>query len=403
MAVATALRMASTVAAFLRALLARVLPRRRGQHAAPLEDQFLATVSHELRAPLNCILGWTQTLRDGGAAPETLRLGLTEIERGARMQATLIDDLLNVSDIAAGRLRLDASPMRLAWAVEAALTALRAAIDAKAITLETRFDPGADVVHGDPQRLQQVAWTLLSNAVKFTPRGGRIRITIARAGSQAEIAVSDSGEGIEPEFLPFVFERFRQADASSRRTHGGLGLGLAIARHLVELHGGTVGAASSGKGAGATFTVRLPLAPFEPAGARAGECKAPRGNLRGLRILAVDDDASTREMLQQVFENAGAEVMLAGSAREALSKIQGFNPHALVSDIGMPHEDGYDLLRQVRTLPPEAGGATPAIALTAYTREKDRAATQEAGYQAVAGKPVDLDELFSAITRLAAR
>jgi PAS domain S-box-containing protein len=372
--------------------------RRDALAAGRAKDQFLSTISHELRAPLNCILGWIQTLRDREAARDTLRHGLAQIEQSARAQARLIDDVLSVSDIAAGRLVLDVAPMRLGGAIDAAVAALRTAMDARGITLETRLDRAADVVYGDSRRLQQVIWTLLSNAVKFTAPGGRVGVSLARAGSCAEITVADSGEGIDPEFLPFVFEPFRQADASTRRRHGGLGLGLAIARHLVELHGGTVTAASPGKGKGSTFTVTLVLAALERPARRPA-----RRDLSGLRILAVDDDAGTREMLQQVFENAGAEVVLAGSAREALSEIQRFNPHALVSDIGMPHEDGYELLRQVRALPPEAGGATPAIALTGYTRDQDRAATREAGYQAVAGKPVDLDELFSAITRLTAR
>jgi PAS domain S-box-containing protein len=371
--------------------------------AGRAKDQFLATVSHELRAPLNCILGWTQTLRDGEPAAQTLRRGLDQIEQGARAQARLIDDLLSISDIAAGRLRLDVAPMRLGSAIAAAVASLRPAIDARRITLETRLDPAADLVHGDARRLQQVIWTLLSNAVKFTPAGGRVRVDVAPRGSQAELRVSDDGEGIEPEFLPFVFEQFRQADASSRRPHGGLGLGLSIARHLVELHGGTLEASSRGKGKGAAFTLGLPLAGDLPEGSRAGQRERERRDLAGLRILAVDDDASTREMLQQVFENAGAQVVLAGSAREALSQIQRFSPHALVSDIGMPHEDGYDLLRQVRALPPESGGATPAVALTGYTRDKDRAATRDAGYQAFACKPLDVDELFSAIRRVAAR
>jgi PAS domain S-box-containing protein len=361
------------------------------------QDQFLATISHELRAPLNRILGWTQALRNGAAAAQTLRHGLAQIEQSARSQARLIDDLLSVSDIAAGRVRLDIAPVRLGGLVDASVAALRSDADARGITLETRLDPAADVVYGDAKRLQQAIRALLSNAVTFTPSGGCVRVRLATRGAYAELSVTDSGEGIDPDFLPFVFEPFRQADSSSRRGHGGLGVGLSIARHAVELHGGTLEAASRGKGRGSTFTVRLPV----EQGAR--EARTPRRDLAGLRILAVDDDTGTREMLQQVFENAGAEVVLACSAREALAKLQRFSPHALVSDIGMPHEDGYDLLRQVRALPPEAGGDTPAIALTGYTRDKDRAATRDAGYQAFAGKPVDLDELFAAIRRVASQ
>jgi len=372
--------------------------------AGRAKDQFLATISHELRAPLNCILGWTQTLRSGEPAPETLRHGLAQVQDSARAQARLLDDLLGICDVVAGRVRLEFAPMRLGAAVDAAVAALRTAIDARCITFETRLDPAADLVYGDAKRLQQVLCTLLSNAVKFTPPRGWIGVRLACSGTQAELGVSDSGEGIDPEFLPFVFDPFRQADASSRRRHGGLGLGLSIARHLVELHGGSIEATSRGEGKGSTFTIRLPLGSAERAAStRAGERRAARRDLAGLRILAVDDDASTREMLQQVLESAGAEVVLAASAREALAKLPRFKPHALVSDIGMPHEDGYDLLRQVRALPPESGGDTPAVALTGYTRDKDRAATREAGYQAFAGKPVDLDELFSAIRRVASQ
>ena len=383
---------------------------RGAQVANRVKDEFLATLSHELRTPLNAILGWTQTLQSGSTRKETLLRGLAQIEQSARAQAKLIDDLLNVSDIVAGRLRLEVQPMRLVPTIQAAVETLAPAIQAKNIRLDTDFDTAADVVSGDPVRLRQIFWNLLSNAVKFTPRFGRVSVRLSRIDANAVIAVRDTGEGISPEFLPFVFDRFRQADASSRKRHGGLGLGLAIVRHLAEMHGGTADAHSEGEGRGATFTVTLPIragwddlpghAPGD--GARVTRARR-RQRLTGLRILTVDDDRNTREMLQEALERAGAQVVSAGSAREALAQMRTFRPDVLVSDIGMPHEDGYDLLRQIRLLPDEDGGNVPAIALTGYAREEDQEATREAGYQAVTAKPVDLDKLLSAIAAMAER
>lgn len=381
---------------------------RGAQVAVRVKDEFLATLSHELRTPLNAILGWTQTLQSGSARKETVLRALAQIEQSARAQARLIDDLLNVSDMVAGRLRLDVQPMRLTPTINAALGTLAPAIDAKEILLVTSFDPAADVVSGDPARMRQVIWNLLSNAVKFTPRFGQIRLTLARMDSKAVIAVSDTGEGINPEFLPCVFDRFLQADGSSRKRHGGLGLGLAIVRHLVEMHGGTVEAHSEGEGRGSTFSVYLPMrtAWDEARGADAEDSiraagRAREHQLTGLRILTVDDDRNTREMLQEALEHAGAQVLSAESAQDALGKLKNFLPDVLVSDIGMPNEDGYDLLRQVRVLPREQGGATPAIALTGYAGDEDRTATRNAGYQAVTPKPVNLDELLSTIAVVA--
>jgi PAS domain S-box-containing protein len=379
---------------------------RGAQVANRVKDEFLATLSHELRTPLNAILGWTQTLQSGNTRKETLLRGLAQIEQSAQAQAKLIDDLLNVSDIVAGRLRLEVQPMRLIPTIQAAVETLYPAINAKDIRLDTDFDTAADVVAGDPVRLRQIIWNLLSNAVKFTPRFGRISVRLSRIESNAVISVRDTGEGISPEFLPYVFDRFRQADASSRKRHGGLGLGLAIVRHLVEMHGGTAEAHSEGEGRGSIFTIFLPIrAGWDdmPRGPRDGAraVKARRQKLTGLRILAVDDDRNTREMLQEALERAGAEVASADSAREALARMRTFRPDVVVSDIGMPHEDGYDLLRQIRLLPDEEGGNVPAIALTGYAREEDQQATREAGYQAVTPKPVDLDKLLSAIASMA--
>jgi len=382
------------------------------QAASRMKDEFLANLSHELRTPLNAILGWTQTLQSGDTKTETVLRALAQIEQSARAQAKLIDDLLNVSDIVAGRLRLDVRPMCLVPTINAAVETLYPAIIARGIHLETAFDLDVDVIAGDPGRVRQIVWNLLSNAVKFTPREGNVRISLCRDESHAAIAVTDSGRGIDPEFLPFVFDRFRQADASSRKRHGGLGLGLAIARHLAEMHGGTIEADSAGEGHGATFTVRLPVAALREATPHAPEeahreksriaAYTRRRSLFGLRILTVDDDRNTRDMLQEALARAGAEVLAAASARDALDKLQRFRPDVLVSDIGMPNEDGCDLLHQVRVLPPDRGGATPAIALTGYARADDRAATLDAGYQAVATKPVILDELLSTILNVAA-
>jgi CheY-like chemotaxis protein/nitrogen-specific signal transduction histidine kinase len=384
---------------------------RKAQGASRMKDEFLATLSHELRTPLNAILGWTQTLRRGGAAPETMARALAQIEQSAQSQARLIDDLLNVSDIVAGRLRLEVQPMRLMQSVNAVIEAMSPAIEEKEIHLDTSFDAGADIVHGDPVRVQQIFWNLLSNAVKFTPTRGRIRVVASRDASHASIAIADSGEGIRPEFLPHVFDRFSQG-ASSRKQHGGLGIGLAIARHLVELHGGSVEAQSEGEGRGAVFKVRLPLRAWQGAAdiadQRGAEAPAAVAHLRarsltGLRIMTVDDDRNTREMLREALQRAGAQVVTAESARDALEKLAGFRPDLLVSDIGMPTEDGYDLLRQIRALGPGGGGAIPAVALTGYAREEDRMATWRAGYQAVMPKPVNLEELLSTLAALGRR
>jgi CheY-like chemotaxis protein len=373
-----------------------------------MKDEFLATLSHELRTPLNAILGWTQTLQAGNTTRETLMRALAQIEQSAQAQSKLIDDLLNVSDIIAGRVRLEVQPMRLIPAINAVVEALYPSMEAKAIRLETDLDGAADVIFGDPVRIQQIAWNLLANATKFTPRHGRIRLTLKRAGALAELRITDSGDGISAEFLPHVFDRFRQADASTRKRHGGLGLGLAIARYLTEMHEGTIDALSEGEGRGATFVVRLPIpagvkeAPAQAGpGERAVELQPRPQRLRGLRILTVDDDRNTRDMLREALQRNGAEVETAESAREAMGKLRRFRPDVLVSDIGMPEENGYDLLRQVRALPASVGGTTPSVALTGYARDEDRVATRRAGYQAVTPKPVNLDELVATIAAVA--
>jgi CheY-like chemotaxis protein/nitrogen-specific signal transduction histidine kinase len=385
--------------------------RTQAEAANRAKDDFLATLSHELRTPLNAILGWTQTLQQGEADRATVQRALAQIDASANAQARLINDLLNVADIGSGRLRLDIQPVDLIPLIESILESLRPAIVARGITLENRIDPEAGTLSGDPARLQQIIWNLLSNAVKFTPPGGRVTLGLSRTDTQVEIVVSDDGEGISAEFLPYVFDRFRQADASIKRRHGGLGLGLAIVRHLAELHGGTVMAQSDGEGRGARFAVVLPLnsrrdsGPAQPVRPRpmAESDIVPRAKgkarLTGLRILSVDDDPNTREMLQEALERAGAEVASAASVPEAMEKLQSFRPDVLVSDIGLPEEDGYDLMRKVRALGAASGGNTPAVALTGYAREQDYNAAMAAGYQGFVAKPVNLEELSTAILR----
>ena len=388
--------------------------RTQAEAANRAKDDFLATLSHELRTPLNAILGWTQTLQHGDADRATVRRALAQIDASANAQAKLINDLLNVADIGSGRLRLDIQPVNLIALVDSIVESLRPAIMARNITFETVIDQEAGRLSGDPARLQQIVWNLLSNAVKFTPHGGHITLGLSRTGSQIEVSVADDGEGISSEFLPYVFDRFRQADASSKRRHGGLGLGLAIVRHLAELHGGTVVAESQGEGRGSRFAVQFPIRSLHEGSAaqpaavqpRAPDVGAPpRGRpkprLTGLRILSVDDDPNTREMLQEALERAGAEVASAASAPEALDKLQSFHPHVIVSDIGLPEEDGYDLLRKVRAMGASDGGSTPAVALTGYAREQDHKAALAAGYQEFVAKPVNLEELASAILRAA--
>jgi PAS domain S-box-containing protein len=386
---------------------------REAQEANRLKDEFLATVSHELRTPLTAILGWAHLLRGGQVEGEAVFKALETIERSARAQAQLIDDLLDVSRIVTGKLRLDVMPVSPQSFIEPSLEAVRPAADAKGVRLQKLIDTGVETVMGDPARLQQVVWNLLTNAVKFTPRGGRVRLSLERVNSRVEIAVSDTGAGIPQEFLPHVFERFRQADQKTNRQHGGLGLGLAIVRHLVELHGGNVRAESAGEGSGATFTVSLPVAPVHrrvdaeervhPSARYALHAHECPERLDGMRVLVVDDEPDARELLAEGLGQCGAEVFTASSAREALEALAGSEFDALVSDIGMPGEDGYELIRQVRALPREAGGRTPAVALTAYARTEDRLRALRAGFEMHVSKPVELTELVVVVANLKRR
>jgi signal transduction histidine kinase/ActR/RegA family two-component response regulator len=431
------------------------------REANRLKDEFLATLSHELRTPLNAILGWTQLLQMDGigadansngngngeraaadavpadaARMEEVAHGLAVLERNARSQTKLIEDLLDVSRITTGKLRLIVRPVDLCQVVRAAMDAVRPAVDAKQITLQARLDAPAKLP-GDPDRLQQVFWNLLSNAAKFTPPGGRIEVSLQPAGATSvRLNVTDSGHGIDPKFLPYVFDRFRQADSSSTRSHGGLGIGLTIVRHIVELHGGTVAADSGGDGKGSTVPVTLPRtgakvpavaapgagtaasAAAQVLPARAGDVSAnahahaPASpahdhaavpvDLHGTRVLLVDDEPDAREVIAHILKRCGAAITTAGSTREALEMLHGDGiPDVLVSDIAMPDEDGYCLIRELRARPPEHGGALPAIALTAYAREEDRQRALTAGFQNHLAKPVEPADLAQAIADLA--
>jgi PAS domain S-box-containing protein len=389
-------------------------------HAAKLEaekqsrikDEFLATLSHELRTPLQAVLGWIQILVAEDRTDEDLAEGLESIRRNAVAQTLIIEDLLDLNSILSGKTRLDVQSVNLADVLHEAMESIKPAANAKAIKVETVLDPVARPVAGDPSRLQQVFWNLLSNAIKFTPRGGRVQVLLERVNSHLAVTVADSGEGIEADFLPFVFERFRQADASSTRRHGGLGLGLAIVKQLVELHGGTVKAKSGGIGKGASFIVELPVpavmgtseevSRWHPA-AHLVRLGSAVPELEGVSVLAVDDEADARILISRILTKAGASVRLAGSASEALVQIRQSLPQVLICDIGMPETDGYGLLKAVRALPASEGGSIPAIALTAYTRVENRIKALSAGFQMHLGKPADALELLTMVASLAGR
>ncbi len=388
--------------------------RAQAEAASRTKDEFLATVSHELRTPLNAMLGWLAMLRGGKASADMFARGLETIDRNAKSQAKLIEDLLDVSRIITGKLRLDVQPVELRVVIQAAAEVVRPAADAKEIRLQLSFDPDAGPVSGDSQRLQQIVWNLLSNAVKFTPRGGRVEVRLERVDSHVEISVSDTGQGISPEFMPHLFERFRQADSSYTRRHGGLGLGLAIVRHLVELHGGTVLAQSAGEGRGAVFTVHLPIQTAQDARpskvdlaalgqAVSADAFSPAPTrLDGLQVVLVEDEPDAREIVKIMLEQYGANVRAAACAVEGLRLIEEVQPDVLISDIEMQEEDGYSLIRRVRAL--EAGrGAIPAIALTAHARSADRLRALAAGFDAHVAKPVDLVELTTVIDSVARR
>jgi len=380
------------------------------REAHRLKDEFLATLSHELRTPLNAIVGWTELLR-AESLPEQARHGLEVIERNVTAQTKLIEDLLDLSRITTGKMRLNPRNVALTPIVAAAVDGIRPAADAKQISILSDLAQGVQI-NGDPDRLQQVVWNLLSNAMKFTPAQGRIDVALHRIDSQAQICVADTGQGIAPEFLGFVFDRFRQADSTTTRTHGGLGIGLTIVRHIVELHGGTVSAYSAGLGKGTAFTVNLPITTPFAAAVQTRVVQSPGAtmpaksveaviNLANKQVLVVDDEADARELACEILRRADAEVLSAMSVREALECLAKRIPHVLVSDLAMPGEDGYSLIRALRCFPPDRGGRIPAIALTAYAREADRQRALSAGFQMHLVKPIEPRQLVSAVAHLA--
>ena len=396
-----------------RLLSSEKLARNESERANRLKDEFLATVSHELRNPLNAILGWAHMLRLGKLDPRNAERAVETIYRNAKSQAQLVADLLDVSRIISGKLRLDVRTVDLISIVSAAIDSIRPAADSKSIRLQTILDPAAGPISGDADRLQQIVWNLLTNAVKFTPKGGRVQVKVQRVDSHVEILVSDSGVGISKEFLPYVFDRFRQADASSTRTHGGLGLGLSIVHQLVDLHGGSVSVHSDGEGKGATFTINLPFVgvvssegepePLNPVQSEESNTLDGLPSLEGLKVLVVDDEADTRELIREVLQLCGSDVILSSSAAEALDALEKHKPDVLVSDLGMPDEDGYSLISKIRALPSEQGGRIPAAALTAYARAEDRMRVLRSGFQFHLPKPVDSAELVTVVASLAGR
>jgi signal transduction histidine kinase/ActR/RegA family two-component response regulator len=384
--------------------------RSEVERVSLVKDEFLATLSHELRTPLNAVLGWAEMLLGRASADPEMRRGLETIARNARAQAQLIEDLLDMNRIVSGKIRLDVQRLMLDFCIESAIDTVRPSAEAKALQLRTTLDPHAGPVYGDPHRLQQIVWNLLSNAVKFTPKGGKIDVLLRRVSSHVELTVADSGIGIHADLLPRIFDRFRQADSSSTRKYGGLGLGLSIVKELVELHGGTVRADSPGEQQGATLVVSLPLRAIRDgqAGGHSTAERAPAVQpatvvLAGVKVLVVDDEPDARELLKAVLAEAGAEVVTAASVDDALAVLPLVRPDAIVSDIGMPGRDGYQLLRAVRALPEAAGGRTPAVAMTAYARSEDRTRALLAGYQVHIAKPIEPHELVVIVGSLTGR
>jgi PAS domain S-box-containing protein len=383
------------------------------REASRLKDEFLASLSHELRTPLNAVLGYARMLRAGVVSPDKQARAIDTIERNATSLAQIVEDVLDISRIISGKIRLDVQPVDVPRVVNNAVDVVSPAADAKGVRLETVLDPLASPVSGDPERLQQVLWNLLSNAVKFTGRGGKVQVRLARVNSHIEISVADTGVGIAPDFLPHVFERFRQADAGIARERGGLGLGLSIAKQLAEMHGGTIEAASGGVDRGSTFTLRLPMMIVHPTASPHGARVHPRsaasgnamrlGDLHGVHVLAVDDEADAITLISELLEAAGARVTAAASAEEALRLIEVEPPHVLVTDVGMPRVDGFQLIERVRNHPNPLVRRVPAAALTAYARSDDRVKALRAGFQIHLAKPIDPPELVAAIAALARR
>jgi signal transduction histidine kinase/ActR/RegA family two-component response regulator len=389
--------------------------RESAEAANRAKDEFLSVLSHELRTPLNAILGWSQMLRKQHLSQDRAMRALETIERNARSQAKIIEDILDISRIITGKLRLQVSPVNLVTVIEAAIESVRLAAEAKSIRIQSVLDSSKNPISGDADRLQQVIWNLLSNAIKFTPKGGQLQIRLELVNSHVEITVSDTGQGISPDFLPYVFDRFRQHDSTTTRSYGGLGLGLAIARQLVELHGGTISVASPGIGQGTTFIIKLPVMIIhklssEPEAldsiAEADRRIDAEPTLEGLQILVVEDEADSLELLSTILQGYGAQVIPVASVSEALEIIEnatGQSLDVLVSDIGMPNEDGYSLIRKLRQLEAQRGGWIPAIALTAYAKSEDRRQALLAGFQMHLPKPVEPADLAAVIASLTGR
>jgi PAS domain S-box-containing protein len=385
--------------------------RSEAERASYMKDEFLATLSHELRTPLNAVLGWATALRAGHFPTEELEQGLETIERNARVQAQIIEDLLDMSRIISGKVRLDVQRVDLPAVVAAAIDTVRASASAKGVRLQTIIDPLNAPVTGDPNRLQQVFWNLLSNAIKFTPKGGRVQALLERVDSHVEVSIIDTGEGISPEFLPYVFDRFKQADASTTRRHGGLGLGLAIVKQLVELHGGSVRVKSSGTGKGASFIVSLPMTvlhPLQEPWERGHPQSKPRDlpsvpaiSLNNVSVLVIDDELDARNLLKLLLESAGAVVYLAPSAEQGMEHLLTKSVDVLICDIGMPDVDGYSLMRRIRALGDGQKSEVAAVALTAYARLEDRTEAMSAGFQNHLPKPVEPAELLAVVHSLA--
>jgi PAS domain S-box-containing protein len=397
-----------------RLLVQELRARQDAELANRVKDDFIATVSHELRTPLSAILGWARLLSAGNLSGEKQAQAIQVIERNAKVQAQLVEDLLDVSRILSGKLRLEVAPTELVEVVDAALDVVRTAADAKGVRVEAILDPRAGPLMGDPNRLQQVVWNLLSNAVKFTPKGGRIQVRLQRRDSNIELIVEDTGRGIEPAFLPFIFEKFRQAEGGASKSHRGLGLGLSIVKYLVEAHGGTIGASSEGVDQGTRFVVRFPISPLLSLRSQADSAPHPSrsglspvmefpAELVGLPILVVDDQLDARALLTTVLEQSRAVVLTAKNADEAYDSFVSERPAVLISDIGMPGATGYELIRKVRALPVEEGGATPAVALTAYARSEDRIRALSAGFNMHLPKPIEPAELLVVLASLIAR
>ena len=386
--------------------------RAEAEQANRTKDEFLATLSHELRTPLSAILGWSHLVRTGKLEPSQMARAFETIERNARSQSQLIDDLLDVSRIITGKLQIEPRPVDICAVMEAAIDAVRPSFEAKEIQFETVMDSEACLVLGDANRLQQVFWNLLSNAVKFTPEGGHVRVEVKRLSKDVRVSVSDSGIGIKPEFLPFIFDRFRQADGSTTRVHGGLGLGLSIVKHLVQLHQGSVKVESQGQDQGTTFTLSLPLASKSPETPNNGGSAQPDINiarpgfsriLEGVRILVVDDESDSRELIKAILTGCGGEVNCCESVAQAIKAIRDWKPDLLVSDIGMPNEDGYSLIKKVRSLRSKRAKQLPAIALTAYATKEDKARALSVGFQIHIAKPIEPETLVMSIASVIGR